>query len=103
MKGYTQINVKKANMLYRRPANQNESDSSMTNKAHDTHLMLLVFLGDIALIKSCLINQLTPLSKSLHFQRFNLILSGQVFHVLLTNKHSLKYNQNDCFALFFET
>ena len=26
--------------------------------------------------------QLTPLSKSLHFQCFNLILSGQVFHVL---------------------
>ena len=44
MKGYTQINVIDANKLYRRPANQYESDSSMTNKVHDTKLMLLVFL-----------------------------------------------------------
>ena len=44
MKGYTQINVIYANKLYRRPANQYESDSSMTNKVHDTNLMLLVFL-----------------------------------------------------------
>ena len=44
MNGYTQINVKKANLLYRRPANQNLSNSSMTNKVHDAHLMLLVFL-----------------------------------------------------------
>ena len=26
---------KKADLLYRRPANQNESHSSMTNKVHD--------------------------------------------------------------------
>ena len=44
MKEYTQINVIYANKLYRRPANQYESDSSMTNKDHDTNLMLLVFL-----------------------------------------------------------
>ena len=44
MKGYTQINVKKANMLYHRPANQNESNFSMSTKVHDTKLMLLVFL-----------------------------------------------------------
>ena len=44
MKGYTQINVIIANKLYRRPANQYESDSSMTNKVHDINLMLLVFL-----------------------------------------------------------
>ena len=31
-----------ANKLYRRPANQYESDSSMTNEVHDTNLMLLV-------------------------------------------------------------
>ena len=43
MKGYTQINVAYANMLYRRPANQYESDSSMTNKVHDTNVMLLMF------------------------------------------------------------
>ena len=43
MKGYTQINVIYANMLYRRPENQYESDSSMTNKVHDTNLMLLAF------------------------------------------------------------
>ena len=43
MKGYIQINVMYANKLYRRPANQYESDSSMTNKFHDTNMMLLVF------------------------------------------------------------
>ena len=43
MKGYTQINVKYANKLYRRPANQYESDSSMTNEVQDTNLMLIVF------------------------------------------------------------
>ena len=44
MKGYAQINVIYAIMLYRRPVNQYENDSSMTNKVHDTNLMLLVFL-----------------------------------------------------------
>ena len=44
MKGYAQINAIYANMLYRRPANQYESDSSMTNIVHDVNLMLLVFL-----------------------------------------------------------
>ena len=44
MKGFTQINVIYANMLYRRPVNQYESDSLMTNKVHDTNLVLLVFL-----------------------------------------------------------
>ena len=38
------MNVMYANKLYRRPANQYESDSSMTNKVHDTNLMFLVFL-----------------------------------------------------------
>ena len=44
MKEYTQINVIYANKLYCRPANQYESDSSMTNKVHDTNLMRLLFL-----------------------------------------------------------
>ena len=44
MKGYEQINIKYANKLYRIPASQYESDTSMTNKVHDTNLMLLVFL-----------------------------------------------------------
>ena len=44
MKGYSQINVIYANKLYHRPANQYESDFLMTNKVHDTNLMLLVFL-----------------------------------------------------------
>ena len=44
MKGYTQINVIYANKLYRRPANQYESDFSTANKVHDANLMLLVFL-----------------------------------------------------------
>ena len=44
MNEYTQINVKKANLLFRRPANQIESNSSMTNKVNNTHFMPLVFL-----------------------------------------------------------
>ena len=44
MKGYTQINVIYGNELHHRPANQYESDSSMTYEVHDTNLMLLVFL-----------------------------------------------------------
>ena len=44
MKEYTQINVIYANKLYRIPANQYESASSMPNEVHDTNLMLLVFL-----------------------------------------------------------
>ena len=38
------MNVIYANKLYCRQANQYESDFSMTNKVHDTNLMLLVFL-----------------------------------------------------------
>ena len=38
------IHVKKANMLNRKPADLNVSDSLMTNKVHDTNLILLVFL-----------------------------------------------------------
>ena len=38
------MNVIYANKLYRRPVNQYESDSSITNKVHDTNLMLLAFL-----------------------------------------------------------
>ena len=44
MKGYTQITVIHANKLYRRPANQYESDFSMINEVHDTNFMLLVSL-----------------------------------------------------------
>ena len=73
MKGYTQINFICANMLYRRPANQYESDSSMTNKVHDTNLMLLVFVfflfkevGNLSFITFGHMKQLTPISKSLH-------------------------------------
>ena len=47
--------------------------------------------------------ELTPIFNSLQFQCFKLILSGQVFHVLLINAHSLIYNQIDGFAFFFET
>ena len=39
------INVIYANKLYRKPANQYESDFSMTYKDHDTNLILLVFLN----------------------------------------------------------
>ena len=81
----------------------------MTNKVHDTHLMLLAFLDlkkygiYLSLIKFCKMKELTPIANSLHFQCFKLVLSGQVFHVLLINVHSLIYNQIDCFAFFFET
>ena len=44
MEGYTQINVTYANKLYRRPANQYQSDFSIANEVHDTNSMLLVFL-----------------------------------------------------------
>ena len=44
MKGYAQINVIYANKLYRRPANQYDSDASMANEVHDMHSMLLVFI-----------------------------------------------------------
>ena len=44
MNGYKQIHVKYANKLYRRPDNQYESVSSMTNKVHDINLMRLVYL-----------------------------------------------------------
>ena len=41
--------------------------------------------------------------KSLHFQCDKFILIQHIFYMLLTNEHSLIYNQNDCFAFFFET
>ena len=47
--------------------------------------------------------ELTPISKGSHFQFVKFILNGHFFHVLLTNEHSLVYNQNNCFAFFFET
>ena len=72
MKGYTQINVIYANKLYRRPANQYESDFSMTNEVHDTNLTFLVFLdlkikGNLSFITFGHMKQLIPISKSLHF------------------------------------
>ena len=73
MKGYIQIKVNKVNLMYRRAANQNESDSSMTYKPQETLLMLLAFLdlkeaGDISLITFCHMKQLTHVSKCLYFQ-----------------------------------
>ena len=38
------MNVKQANGLYRRPAKQYESNSSMTKDAYDTNLIHLVYL-----------------------------------------------------------
>ena len=76
MKGYIQINVIYANKLYRKPANQYESDSSMTGKVYDTNLMLLVFLdlnfiasrfkevGNLSLITFGHMKQLIPISKN---------------------------------------
>ena len=79
MNGYRQINVKKANLLYHRPANHNESILSMTKKVHGTHLMLLGFLdsenvGDLSLIiKKSQMKELTPISTISYFQCFKLI------------------------------
>ena len=68
MKGCAEINVIYANKLYRRPVNYSESDSLMTNKVHDTNLMLLVFLDlNLSFITFGHMKQLTPISKSLHY------------------------------------
>ena len=69
MNGYIQINVKKANLPYHKPANQNECIFSMTNNVHGTHLMLLGSLGDLSLIKFSQMKQLTPILDTciLHF------------------------------------
>ena len=102
MKGYIQINVKYANKVYRRPVNQCESDSLMTNKVHGTYLMCLVFLnlkkvGNLSLITFCHIEQLTSISKSLHLNVFNSFLSLP----RATNKHALTYNQNEVLMPYF--
>ena len=45
MKGFTQINVKKAILLYRRPASQKERViPRLLIQVQDTNLMLLLFL-----------------------------------------------------------
>ena len=87
MKGCIQINVIYANKLYRRPANQYESDSSVTYTAHDTNLMLLVFL-DLNCMESFIHNiwsneTVDPYLKKFTFKCIKLILVGQVFHVYL--------------------
>ena len=98
MKGYTQINVIYANKLYRRPSNQYENDSSMTNIVHDTNLMPLVFLD---LKKPMTFGHMKQLlSKKAYILCVKIILVGQVFNVLLTNECSLSYNQNNCSAFF---
>ena len=71
MKGYSQISVMYANKLYHRPANQYENDSSMTNKVHDTNVMLLVFpdlktVGNFLFITFGHMKQLTSISLKLH-------------------------------------
>ena len=76
MKGYSQINVIYENKLYRRPANQYESDSLVTKDVFDTKLMLLVFLnlkkvGTLSFITFGHMKQWTPISKSLHLNALN--------------------------------
>ena len=71
MKGYKQINVKYANGLYRRPAKQYESDSSMTNEVHDTNLNILVFLNLKKWGIFCHTKQLTPPQKVYIFNALN--------------------------------
>ena len=53
MNGYTQINVKKADLLYHRPANQNASGVSLFKE-----------IGDLSLIKFCQMKGLTPYLKT---------------------------------------
>ena len=57
----------RSNKLYPSPTNQYESDSSMTNKVHDTNVMHLVFLdlkkvGNLSLLTFRHMKQLTPLN-----------------------------------------
>ena len=79
MKGYTKINVINANKLYRRPANQYESDSLMTNEVHDTNLMLLVFL-DFSFIHNIWSHEtVDPYLNKFTFKCIKLILVGQNF------------------------
>ena len=68
----------------------------MTNKARDTQLMLLVvldFRSRGSLIDNILSHETVDPYLKIHFQCFKLILSEQDFHVLLINKHFLRYNQ----------
>ena len=67
MKGYSQIRVIYANKLYRRPANQYESDSSMTNKVRDTNVSSFNKVGNFSFIAFGHMKQLTPISLKLHF------------------------------------
>ena len=68
MKGYKQINVKSADELYSRPAKQYESDSRMTNEAHDTNLIPLVVSWQSLTDNILSQKAMTPISKRLHFQ-----------------------------------
>ena len=68
--------------------------TSITKLIHAASPVTLIKeVGDLSLIIFCQMKELTPISKSLHFQCFKSIWSGQVFH-------SLIYNQSDCFAFF---
>ena len=44
-----------------------------------------------------------PYLISYFFKCFKVILLGHGFHELLTNEHSLKYNQSDYLAIIFES
>ena len=103
MNGYIQINLKKANMPYHKPANQNECIFLITNKVHGTHLMLLGFLvGDISLMKFCHMKPsyetVDPYLKYFTFSMFLINLKWTIFHVLFTYAYSFMCNQIVCFA-----
>ena len=47
--------------------------------------------------------QLAHISKVIFLNALRIILIGHGFHELLTNEHSIKYNQSDYLAIIFET
>ena len=79
MKGYKQINAKRANRLYHKLAKQYESDSSMTYQVQNSRVFLILRSRESLTDNICHINQLTPISKRLHFKFVYLILIGQSF------------------------
>ena len=80
MNRYIQINVKKANMRYHKPANQNECIFSMTNKVHGTHLMLLGFLvGDLLTYKILSNETVDPYLRYFTFSMIQINLKWTIF------------------------
>ena len=96
----------KPNKLYRRPVNQYESDSSLTNKVHEkfyaSYFSLFKEIWNLSLIKFRHMKKMT-LSQKAYLLMRQFYFNWTTFHVLLANLYSLTQNKNDRFAFFFET